>query len=85
MFVAEFDAHFFNLPDLLDLSPNMNNVVLLGSAEPSLPDLLDLPPNMSNFVLLGSAEPSMLFQANLHASWWYPMLLSSQQCSTVPV
>ena len=57
----------------------------LGSAEPSVPDLLDLPPNMNNFVLLGSAEPSMLFQANLHACWWYPVLLSSQQCSTVPV
>ena len=68
---------------------NLTVIVLicteLGSAEPSVPDLLDLPPNMNNFVVLGSAEPNMLFQANLHASWWCPVLLSSQQCSTVPV
>ena len=57
----------------------------LGSAKASLPDLLDLPPNMNNFVLMGSAELSMLFQASLHASWWYPVLLSSQQCSAVRV
>ena len=47
----------------------------LGSAEPIVLNLLDLPPHMNNFVLLGYAEPNMLFQANLHASWWYPLLL----------
>ena len=39
-----------------------------------MPRLIDLPLNMNNFVLLGCEEPIMLFQANLHASWWYPML-----------